>query len=89
MIEVEFERTRRAVLMLTGSEELLEEIPWLKQSIEARNPSVDPLNFIQAEAIRRLRDIESTGGDPDDVEELRELARISIQAIAGGLRTTG
>ena len=89
MIEVEFERTRRAVLMLTGSEELLEEIPWLKQSIEARNPSVDPLNFIQAEAIRRLRDIESTGGDPDDVQELRELARISIQAIAGGLRTTG
>lgn len=89
MIESEFDRSRRAVLMLMGSAELLDDIPWLKQSIEARNPSVDPLNFIQAEAIRRLREMESAGDDGPEVRELRELARISIQAIAGGLRTTG
>lgn len=86
-IASEFERSRRAVLSITGSRELLERVPWLRRSIEVRNPLVDPLNFIQVELLRRLRAHASSTGD--DLAQLRQLARLSIQAISGGLRTTG
>ncbi|MHC5028167.1 MAG: phosphoenolpyruvate carboxylase [Planctomycetota bacterium] len=81
MIEREFERTCRCVLAITSQSHLLERVPWLKRSIEARNPGVDPLNFIQVELIRRTR----VAAD----DELLQLERVVIQAIAGGLRTTG
>ncbi|MEM9414327.1 MAG: phosphoenolpyruvate carboxylase [Planctomycetota bacterium] len=73
----EFETTRDAVLALTGHDELLDGIPWLKRSIRVRNPYIDPLNLIQVELMRR-------GKDPHG-----DLLRLSVQAIAAGLRTTG
>ena len=81
LIESEFRCSRAAVLAITGNDDLLDGIPWLKRSIAARNPAVDPLNFIQAELMRRMRD----GG----VEDTGHLERVVVQAIAGGLRTTG
>ncbi len=85
-VSSEYARTRKAVLDLTGRDELLDEIPWLKRSIEVRNPYVDPLNLIQVELFRRLR-----RADPDTANAQRagELIRLTIQGIAGGLRTTG
>ncbi len=83
-VSQEFHRSRRAVLAITGSSELLEKVPWLKRSIEVRNPLLDPLNLMQVELLRRL-----DAGDEAESEELRRLARLSIQAISGGLRTTG
>ena len=81
----EFESSRRAILALKGRDELLADIPWLQRSIEVRNPYVDPLNLVQVELFRRLRRME----DSDPAERLRELIRLTIQGIAGGLRTTG
>jgi len=78
----EFNRTRDAVLEITGQTDLLSSVVWLRDSIAARNPAVDPLNFIQAELIRR-----SDAAEPDPAT--RHLERIVVQAIAGGLRTTG
>jgi len=37
----------RQIALLAGT-------PWLQQSIQERNPSVDPLNLIQIELIRRM-----------------------------------
>ncbi len=85
-ISAEYRRTRRAVLQLTGRRQLLGDIPWLKRSIDVRNPYVDPLNFIQVELFHRWRNApENTA----DATELADLIRLTIQGIAGGLRTTG
>ena len=83
----EFQRAREAVLAVTGCDELLDEIPWLKQSIRVRNRYVDPLNLIQLEVIRRVRVSQEESGDVS--EELRTLSQLSIKALAAGLRTTG
>jgi phosphoenolpyruvate carboxylase len=85
-IQAEHERARRAVLDLTGQQDLLDDIPWLKRSIDVRNPYVDPLNMIQVELFRRLRTAEE--GSPE-AEAAAALIRLTIQGIAGGLRTTG
>jgi phosphoenolpyruvate carboxylase len=86
MIEAEFERSRAAVLSLTGQAELLDQVPWLKRSIQVRNPYVDPLNLLQVALFRRLR---SAPEGSEAESEARELIRLTIQGIAGGLRTTG
>jgi phosphoenolpyruvate carboxylase len=84
MIAAEFERSRRAVLELTGNDALLTGIPWLRHSIEQRNPNVDPLNLIQVQLLRRVRD-----GADGAADRLRDLVRLSIQGISAGMRTTG
>jgi phosphoenolpyruvate carboxylase len=91
-ISAEYDRTRDGVLELTGHEALLDDTPWLQRSIAVRNPYVDPLNLIQVELFRRLRELRESEPDegatqPED--ELRGLIRLTIQGIAGGLRTTG
>lgn len=86
MIEREYERSRRAVLDITGRRRLLGDTPWLKRSIEVRNPYVDPLNLIQVELFRRLREM---GEDSPESGRVESLIRLTIQGIAGGLRTTG
>jgi phosphoenolpyruvate carboxylase len=85
-VTAEHERSTLAVIELAGQDDLLDEIPWLKRSIDVRNPYVDPLNLIQVELFRRLRKL------PDEApgrERQGELIRMTIQGIAGGLRTTG
>lgn len=88
MIAGEFEHSRASVLMIAGQPSLLAGTPWLQQSIQERNPFVDPLNLIQIELIRRLR-AATDAGDDAAVERLRQLARLTIQGVASGLRTTG
>ncbi|TVP49512.1 MAG: phosphoenolpyruvate carboxylase [Gemmatimonadales bacterium] len=86
MIEAEFARSRAAVLALTGQAELLDQVPWLKRSIQVRNPYVDPLNLLQVTLFRRLRTVPEGSEAESDA---RELIRLTIQGISGGLRTTG
>lgn len=83
-LHAEHEATRQAVLAVTGTSELLEEVPWLQRSIRIRNPYVDPLNFVQVELFRRLEQ-----APPEEQEELHALLRLTIQGVASGLRTTG
>ena len=85
LIKVEFERSRAAVLKITGTSELLENTPWLARSIDVRNPFVDPLNLMQVEFLRKMRGELSE----EQLTDMRELMRLTIQGIASGLRTTG
>ena len=85
MIAEEFQRTTSSVLMVTGEPALLAATPWLQQSIQERNPYVDPLNLIQIELIGRMRKEEAAGNEAA-VEGLRDLMRLSIQGVASGLR---
>ena len=74
---------RFLVLDITGKASLLADVPWLQQSVDRRSPYIDVLNHVQIELLRRRR-----SGDNDDPLANRCL-RLSIQAIAAGLRTTG
>ena len=91
MIHKEYERTRAAILLVTGQQDLLGGVPWLQRSIRERNPYIDPLNLIQIELIRRLRALpdDATETPADLASRLRELTRLTIQGVAAGLRTTG
>lgn len=87
-IREEFHRSQAVVLMVTRQPALLAGTPWLQQSILERNPSVDPLNMIQIELIRRMRTALEANQD-ETAARLGELVRLTIQGVASGLRTTG
>jgi phosphoenolpyruvate carboxylase len=82
LIAEEFERTRRAVLRVSGQTHLLERNPVLARSIELRNPYVDPMSLVQIELLRRKR-------AGDDSEELDYALAATINGISAGLRNTG
>ena len=86
MIAKEFELACDVVLHLTGRTELLDSIPWLKESIRVRNRFIDPLNLTQVELLRRSRQQQLTD---QQAEELQQLIRLSINGVAAGMRTSG
>lgn len=85
LVQSEFDRSRDAVLKITGTTEFLQNTPWLARSINVRNPFVDPLNLMQVDFLRKMRGELSE----DQQIEMQELMRLTIQGIASGLRTTG
>jgi phosphoenolpyruvate carboxylase len=76
------ERAGRALLSVTGHEELLEDNPVLRRSISVRNPYVDPINLLQVDLLRRLRN-----GDTDP--RLSHALMVTVNGIAAGMRNTG
>ena len=72
----------RAVLAVTGHDDLLATNPVLRRSIDVRNPYVDPLNIVQAALLRRFRDA------PEDAT-LRNALLVTVNGIAAGMRNTG
>ena len=83
LIRDEFERTRRWVLRLKGSHELLEGSPRLAQSIRLRNPYVDPMSVLQVDLLKRWR---ASGGEDDAL--LRALVAC-VNGVSQGLQNTG
>lgn len=79
----EYERTKEALLQISGNEELLSHTPNIRESVHLRNPYVDPLNFLQVDLIHKLRETE----DPSD--ELVTEVLLTINGVAAGLVNTG
>jgi phosphoenolpyruvate carboxylase len=79
----EYETTKEVLLRITGDNELLDHTPNIKESVYRRNPYVDPLNFLQVELIKELRNQE----EPN--EELLIEVLLTISGISAGLRNTG
>lgn len=79
----EYERTKAILLEITGDNELLDNTPNIKDSVYRRNPYVDPLNFLQVELIKELRN----KNEPS--EELLTEVLLTISGISAGLRNTG
>ena len=75
-------RAITAVLDVTEHRELVETNRVLRRSIDTRNPYVDPINLVQIELLKRLR-------DSPDAEELRRAFVITVNGIAAGMRNTG
>jgi phosphoenolpyruvate carboxylase len=86
-IKSEYDRTCHSLLAINGQSALLENAPIIQRSVQRRNPYIDPLNYLQVEMLRRLRQAD----DPDglEAEVLREVIVLTINGIAAGLRNTG
>ena len=69
------------MLAVTGHTDLVSDNPVLRRSIDVRNPYVDPINLVQIELLRRLRD--------QDDPQVRAALMVTINGIAAGLRNTG
>ncbi len=81
-IEAEYARTTRELCAITGADRLLNRERALRSSIDRRNPTVDPLSFIQIELMKRAAAGESG-------EQIQRASALAINGIAGGLRNTG
>jgi phosphoenolpyruvate carboxylase len=75
-------RTGELLLRVSGSKELLAGNAVLRRSIQVRNPYVDPLNLLQIDLLRRVR-------DGDASETAQNALLITINGIAAGMRNTG
>lgn len=75
----------QTVLELSGKgHQLMSDLPWVAESIALRNVYTDPLNLLQVELLRRLR--EAPDNPNPDVEQA---LMITITGIAAGMRNTG
>ncbi|CAM2880505.1 phosphoenolpyruvate carboxylase [Pseudoalteromonas distincta] len=72
------------VQSLSPQKSLLAEQPWIKESINLRNPYTDPLNLLQVELLRRARSSEK--GSEGDIDNA---LMITMTGIAAGMRNTG
>jgi phosphoenolpyruvate carboxylase len=80
----ELQITIDRILSVTGHKLLLETYPEGRMSLEARNPYLDPINLLQIELLRRLR---QTGEEPSP--EVWEAFVMTVNGIAAGMRNTG
>lgn len=83
-IQQAFERTRDALLQLTGSDALLAHNPVIMKSIRLRNPYTDTLNLIQVDLMKRLR-----AASGSEKEALAEVMLMSVNGIAAAMQSTG
>ena len=86
MIEAEYSRSVRMLLLVTGRDRLLAGHPTLARSIELRNPYIDALSAVQVELLGRLRD---PSLDARDATAIRAVIGATINGIAAGLQNTG
>ena len=77
-----FAAASRAMLAITGHDDLLAANPVLRRSIEVRNPYVDPLNIVQADLLRRFR-------ESSEDATLHDALLVTVNGIAAGMRNTG
>lgn len=75
--------TVKSVLDVMGKERLLTENAVLRRSIEVRNPYVYPINLVQIELLRRLREPR----EPDP--QIANAFMVTVNGIAAGMRNTG
>ncbi len=70
-----------AILDILGADELLAGQPWAAETIHLRNIYTDPLNFLQAELLKRNRQQQDS--------RLERAIMVTIAGIAAGMRNTG
>jgi phosphoenolpyruvate carboxylase len=87
ILEGEFLRTEQAILAVTGQKQILGQEPVLLKSVQLRNPYIDPLNYLQVEMLRRVR--EGGGRNEAETEAVRRVIELTINGISGGLKNTG
>ena len=77
-IETEYETAANHTLDIVGRDDLVDR-PWLRESLDRRNPYVDPLNFLQVDLLNRNH----------RTEEAERTLRMTVKGIAAGMKNTG
>jgi phosphoenolpyruvate carboxylase len=77
-IRAEYERATELVTTITGRDHLIDRA-WLRESLQRRNPYVDPLNLLQTHLLAQTH--------RTDVEE--QTLRLTVKGIAAGMKNTG
>jgi phosphoenolpyruvate carboxylase len=77
-MEAEYGRTADRLLETVGRDSLLAR-EWLRESLDRRNPYVDPLNLLQARLLGQAH--------RSEVEE--RTLRLTVKGIAAGMKNTG
>ena len=75
------------VLDIANDSHLMEDLPWIAESIQLRNIYTDPLNVLQAELLHRSRLAEEEGKEPDP--RVEQALMVTIAGVAAGMRNTG
>ena len=95
-IESAYELSKRAVLQISQKKVLNEDTPYLRHSIELRNPYVDPLSYLQVRFLKELRSRGTANESADRTESstgkrdmLLETVLMTINGVAEGLQNTG
>lgn len=95
-IEAEYELAIEAVLTISQKKVLNEDVPYLRHSIELRNPYVDPLSYLQVRFLKELRSRTANSDQADHADEpalrrdlLLETVLMTINGVAEGLQNTG
>jgi phosphoenolpyruvate carboxylase len=76
-------RAVEALSSVTGEADLLHDNPVLRRSIDVRNPYVNPINLVQIDVLRRMRE------HPPDDPQLHHAFGVTVNGIAAGMRNTG
>jgi phosphoenolpyruvate carboxylase len=74
----EYERAVELVTDVAGRDDLLSRT-WLRESLDRRNPYVDPLNLLQAHLL----------GQTHRNEAEQRALRLTVTGIAAGMKNTG
>ena len=69
-------------MQISGNQKLLQGNPLLERSTQNRFPYLDPLNHIQVELLKQVRQ------NPDDPKVLRGI-QLTINGISAGLHNSG
>lgn len=89
-IEAEYNLTLRMIREITGNPLLSEpEVQVLRDSIELKEPYLDPLNYIQVQLLSKYRRIEAEDPNNPMLEAYHRVIVSSIEGIATGLGTSG
>ena len=87
IIYTEYLTTKRLLLKLTGYEELMENEPSGKASIEVRESIVLPLLTIQQYALKKIQELEKAGVAVDD-EEKKIFEKIVTRSLFGNINAS-
>lgn len=85
--------TVATLLAISGKKKLSEENKLLQRSLAVRNPYIDILNLLQANALHRLRELESSNGSSDlspaDLQAVLDVVLVTLNGVSAGMRNTG
>ncbi len=77
----QLQQDTQTILDLLNINELLENNPWVKESIELRDIYTEPLNVLQAELLKQNRDTEDA--------YVEQAIMVTIAGVSAGMRNTG